>query len=300
MARMPATLRPAHAPKREEQKRVYWQRSDAQRLSAFRRGYDRHWSKSRKGFLIKHPLCCCCEANGQVSATTFLDHIVPHKGDKALFWDRTNWQGLCDDCNLRIKAIMEHRYLRGLLEAKDLNLARPMPEFFSSVWGSAANGGDDLWHPCWMRCAKAQTIVVCGPAASGKNTYVAQRVAPQDTVIDLDAIGMRLSGVRSKAWPSEYVIRAVEERNRMLYGLGADSAKGRAWFIVSEPDGTWRQWWHDVLKPFAIVVIATPADECMRRAEADPARLSLLPKHAELIEQWWQRYTPRDGDRIIA
>jgi len=26
---------------------------------------------------------------------TEVDHIVPHKEDYALFWDPTNWQGLC-------------------------------------------------------------------------------------------------------------------------------------------------------------------------------------------------------------
>ena len=28
-------------------------------------------------------------------AATIVDHIVPHKGDLALFYDQTNWQSLC-------------------------------------------------------------------------------------------------------------------------------------------------------------------------------------------------------------
>ncbi|MEK4520001.1 hypothetical protein NSS64_32480 [Paenibacillus sp. FSL H8-0122] len=24
-----------------------------------------------------------------------MDHIIAHKGDPLLFWDRSNWQGLC-------------------------------------------------------------------------------------------------------------------------------------------------------------------------------------------------------------
>lgn len=24
-----------------------------------------------------------------------VDHIIPHRGDKKLFWDERNWQGLC-------------------------------------------------------------------------------------------------------------------------------------------------------------------------------------------------------------
>ena len=30
---------------------------------------------------------------------TVVDHIVPHKGDMALFWDKSNWQGLCAHCH---------------------------------------------------------------------------------------------------------------------------------------------------------------------------------------------------------
>lgn len=68
---------------------------DDRRLSAAKRGYDGQWRKARAGFLKKHPLCVDCEKEGQLNAATEVDHIIPHKGDKELFWDRNNWQGLC-------------------------------------------------------------------------------------------------------------------------------------------------------------------------------------------------------------
>ncbi|ASS66387.1 5-methylcytosine-specific restriction enzyme A [Paenibacillus sp. RU4T] len=68
---------------------------DRQRGTAAQRGYDSKWRKARVGFLIKHPLCVTCTAEGAVGAATVVDHIVPHQGDKVLFWDRNNWQGLC-------------------------------------------------------------------------------------------------------------------------------------------------------------------------------------------------------------
>ena len=27
---------------------------------------------------------------------TVVDHIKPHRGDQKLFWDRSNWQPLCE------------------------------------------------------------------------------------------------------------------------------------------------------------------------------------------------------------
>ena len=35
--------------------------------------------------------------------------IVAHKGDKRLFWDRSNWQPLCVTCHSRAKQIGERR-----------------------------------------------------------------------------------------------------------------------------------------------------------------------------------------------
>ena len=64
--------------------------------SASKRGYDRRWRKARETFLARHPLCARCEAQGRITEATVVDHIVPHKGDRALFWDTNNWQPLCD------------------------------------------------------------------------------------------------------------------------------------------------------------------------------------------------------------
>ena len=66
------------------------------RESAAARGYGRRWRKARKTFLARHPLCAMCRAEGRVVAATLVDHIVPHRGGQALFWDRRNWQPLCD------------------------------------------------------------------------------------------------------------------------------------------------------------------------------------------------------------
>lgn len=66
-----------------------------QRATSAKRGYGYKWQQARKGYLAKHPLCVECEASGRVTPATDLDHVIPHKGDMALFWDRSNWQGLC-------------------------------------------------------------------------------------------------------------------------------------------------------------------------------------------------------------
>lgn len=62
---------------------------------------DRRWRKAARQFLAHHPLCVDCSGVGLVVAAREVDHIVPHKGDKALFWQRSNWQPLCKPCHSR-------------------------------------------------------------------------------------------------------------------------------------------------------------------------------------------------------
>jgi 5-methylcytosine-specific restriction enzyme A len=100
------------------------------RGTAAERGYDSRWQRARDGYLRKHPLCCCCAANGRVTPADVVDHIVPHKGCKMLFWERDNWQGLCERCHRVIKAKLERRYMLGDADARHLRLDYVMPHMF--------------------------------------------------------------------------------------------------------------------------------------------------------------------------
>lgn len=60
------------------------------------------WWRARAAFLLENPYCAECYKRGRVAiAATVVDHVVPHKGDTRLFWDRRNWQGLCSRCHGR-------------------------------------------------------------------------------------------------------------------------------------------------------------------------------------------------------
>ncbi|MED4586658.1 HNH endonuclease [Brevibacillus choshinensis] len=72
---------------------------EQERGSAAQRGYDRRWQKARLVYLAKHPLCVHCQAEGRVKVAEHLDHIVAHKGNAELFWNESNWQGLCHSCH---------------------------------------------------------------------------------------------------------------------------------------------------------------------------------------------------------
>lgn len=69
--------------------------------------YGYRWQQAREGFLRKHPLCAQCERQGVVEAASVVDHIVAHRGDMELFWDRANWQSLCGPCHNSWKQRLE-------------------------------------------------------------------------------------------------------------------------------------------------------------------------------------------------
>jgi len=75
------------------------QAKDEQRGTAAARGYDAKWKAARDAFLRLHPLCTHCLAKGITEPSTVVDHVIPHRGDMRLFWDRSNWQALCKTCH---------------------------------------------------------------------------------------------------------------------------------------------------------------------------------------------------------
>lgn len=74
---------------------------DRDRGSAAKRGYGHKWRQARDEFLSAHPLCVDCQRRDVLTASSEVDHIVPHKGDLSLFWRRSNWQALCKPCHSR-------------------------------------------------------------------------------------------------------------------------------------------------------------------------------------------------------
>ena len=98
MPTRPKTFRPAGTPKPQERRRQFDKvRTETQE---WRKWYcSKRW-KDIKDYIWRHsPKCAECERQGFVTPGTDLDHIIPHRGDKVLFWDKTNLQVLCHSCH---------------------------------------------------------------------------------------------------------------------------------------------------------------------------------------------------------
>jgi 5-methylcytosine-specific restriction protein A len=73
------------------------------RPNAHQRGYDHRWKKIAADHLGRHPLCveCLSQVPRRYTAATEVDHIIPHRGDEGLRYDRLNLQSLCKRCHAR-------------------------------------------------------------------------------------------------------------------------------------------------------------------------------------------------------
>lgn len=260
----PPTFRPPRkpGPTAVEIRARHQSEHDAKRGSAASRGYGPEWRRYRIGYLVNHPLCVMCADAGVLAAAALVDHIEPHRGDQDLFWSASNHQALCYSCHTR---------------------------------KTAREGGrveESLWHPAGLRPSRVPLTIVCGPPASGKSTYVERHARASDLVIDLDAIGAKLTGSSERTWSRKWIKAAAIERNAMLASLAGEVKARAAWFVVSEPDGQWRRWWQACLGPKAVIVLGVSADECIRRIRADPFRAKRADIECAAVANWWRRYTP--------
>ncbi|MBB5704300.1 5-methylcytosine-specific restriction endonuclease McrA [Ochrobactrum daejeonense] len=197
-----------------------------------------------------------------------VDHIKPHRGDAALFWDMDNLQSVSKEYHDSIKQAQERA------------------DKVAAI------------HPKWLQPSFIPLTIVCGPAGSGKSTYVARNKGPFDLVIDLDVIASEISGEPTHGWDRDkWLNAALYRRNDMLGSLSRPSNHRAAWFIVAEPKAKHRDWWQQTLKPEAIIVLEVDEPTCMAQASRDPDRD--MARTEQAITNWWANYEPRIGDRVI-
>ena len=158
-----------------------------------------------------------------------------------LFWDSSNWQGLCAKCH-GIKTASED--------------------------GGFGNRGTVT--PAWMPRPSKPLIVVCGRPRAGKSTWIANNQQDGDLVVCVDEIRTDLAGDKqgSAAWGAVPMGTYLRERNRRLaeFCNGLTEHK-RCLLIATCGQYRQRKYWQDL--GAEVIVLDTPLDVCLMRIEAD-------------------------------
>jgi 5-methylcytosine-specific restriction enzyme A len=68
---------------------------------------DPDWLRRRAIHLKRFPWCRYCQQQGRNVKATHVDHILPHRGNAALFEDDSNLQSLCRICANTVKQVEE-------------------------------------------------------------------------------------------------------------------------------------------------------------------------------------------------
>jgi 5-methylcytosine-specific restriction protein A len=89
----PPIHRPIGRRDKAERDRDYARRRNRDAAALYRSAA---WRQARAEFLAMHPACSTCGARASV-----VDHRDPHRGDPAIFWDRSRWQPQCACCHNR-------------------------------------------------------------------------------------------------------------------------------------------------------------------------------------------------------
>ena len=76
------------------------------------------WRRLRNMVLNEEPLCRLCSTINRITPSKIADHIIPHRDNPDLFWDRDNLQALCPTCHSGIKRVQENT---GIMPGCDIN-----------------------------------------------------------------------------------------------------------------------------------------------------------------------------------
>lgn len=143
--------------------------------------------------------------------------------------------------------------------------------------------------------ADFRPVIVTGAPGSGKTTYVRENAAPEDLVIDLDAL--KAAVFAGKEAHDELTGESVDLLGALrttLYKRVADGRhEGRAWVIttLAEPDRLERL---AERLGAEVYVMPTSYEECIRRIDEDSTRTDKELFH-RLVTEWFKRREGGDG-----
>lgn len=204
-----------------------------------RRPYDHpRWPRVRRRILERDEFRCRIRGPKCESDAEQVDHIVPWEAGGAWF-DEGNLRASCGPCNLGRAARAKHR----------------------EGWRRSAT---------WI-------VLVVGPPGAGKSTWVSERAAPADLVVDYDTIAQALGSQQTHDHESDV---AKVARGAVLTKLRRGELDvPRAWVVSANPEA-------ERLFPHHEVVVVDPGREEVLRRCREAGRPE---RWVGLVEDWYRR-----------
>lgn len=129
----------------------------------------------------------------------------------------------------------------------------------------------------WRR-SKTRIVLVTGPPASGKSTYVREHAAPEDLVVDYDALAQAIGSPVTHGHASGHREAVKAARNALIRRIRAGEVEApRAWIVSANPEAV-------RIFPHHEVVRMDPGEDVVRErvAQQRPAEFEAL------LDDWYQ------------
>lgn len=263
-------------------------RSEA--AKAYRKWYNLPmWRARRAAQLSAEPICTRCQKEGRLTPATVANHVIPHRGNWDIFIGG-RLESLCKphhDSDVQAEesaALRDDRRGYSTKIGEDGFPADPRHPF---------NSGQQIKHwgysiPHGVKPSAIPVMLICGPPASGKSTYVRSHAQDGDTVIDFDAIRKIVGGAK---WDQDKAInaKAFAYRDSMICGL-KDKRSGTAWLIVMAPTKAERKAWTQALVAVTEIILIPPKDQCLSQMHGDPDRAATVSLQQGAITRWYAAY----------
>jgi len=250
------------------------------------------WQRLRKrildrdGFRCQWPGCDRPLREGKRHPdSAVVDHKAPVQEAPELAWSPSNLWSLCKAHHDSLKQQEERR---GWHSGVGPDGWAADPKHPANVGFTRDGVGGRRWGysiPHGLKPSGIPVVVVCGPPAAGKSTYVARHAGRGDLVIDFDSIRQSLSGSR---WDQDAGVRrkASGIKASLIRGLNARYT-GKAWLITTAPTEGERRTWLKALGPRAsLKVLPTSIAKCITRIRADQDRAPVARELIDAVHRW--------------
>lgn len=137
---------------------------------------------------------------------------------------------------------------------------------------------------------KTNVVIVCGPPASGKTTYVKQKMKTGDCVVDLDYIKSSISMRGKTETTDNLLVTALKIRDFLYSEIEADKIQApTVWIIAGLPLEKDRV---NMQARFNadIVCLDVPKETCLERAMLDNERKD-KKRQIEVIDKYFVKRT---------
>ncbi len=147
----------------------------------------------------------------------------------------------------------------------------------------------------------AHVVLVVGPPAAGKSTYVQTHAKPGDLVVEWERLATAIDpeAGRSQKEPLRSIVGAARTALYTALGEAAAEQDVRAWVIAGAPGVAERKALADEVGASRVVVVLCSQDEAAARIEKDESRAAAAEEHRRAVERWWRKYEPHGADEVV-